>query len=316
VVIKKEKMIGQVKIVIPAEAYMEATANVFKLPGLKDAYHITSSSIAIPVIISTDKAGEYEVTVEVGGISASGKLTVIYVEPTATPTITPTPIPNNIPQNSVIIADNINNYRDMSFGRDEDEKGDERLVIRWNLPDYSDIKVAHVYFTTGFQHSSRYYVYLGRSLGNYLVWEKDNPLLSLTHRNGPEDNNAYKFHIFLLTNSGSPHHYGPFSSRGKVLFNGIPLLDCHQPSLVTAELVGDQIIASWESEENEHYRVHVYVNDNFKFNKVFSGSELQYTLTASDIKTLGYGKYKFAVCGENRAKGHSTWVWSNEIDIF
>ena len=314
VVIEKKDLIGPVKIVIPTGACIETTTNIFDHPG-SDMHFISSSSIIITIGIPTNRAGDYEVTVEVGNITASGKLTVIYVEPTATPTVTPTPIPNNIPLNSVIVADNIDSYRDMSFERDDDEEGEERLVIRWNIACYDDIKMAHVYFTTGFQHGRQHYVYLGQSLGNYLVWEKDNPLLSFAHRNGPEDEKAYKFHVFLLTNSGNPHHYGPFSSKGKVLFNGATLLSCHQPSLVEAELIGKQIIASWESEENEHYRVHVYVNGIFKFNKVFSGSEFQYTLSVPDIKTLGCGKYKFAVRGENRAKGHSRWTWSDEIEV-
>jgi hypothetical protein len=141
---------------------------------------------------------------------------VIIQSPTprpATPTPTMTPIPTAtplVPVEGVIITDNTNTYQDLSGGLDLDAADKRELVVRWNF-DMTDIADVHVYISINGEEN----VYLGRTGSNEetkFVWKENGALTQAPYKNGPQAVNTYSFSIYLITESGEPHHYGPYET--------------------------------------------------------------------------------------------------------
>lgn len=133
--------------------------------------------------------------------------------PTPTPTATPTPV---IPLDKVFITDQLDSAVDLSNGEDRDEADDRVLAIRWNLS-HSDVDSYHVYVSVDGGKTQ----FLGSTVdseNNYLEWNESNSLIKNVWRDGPQFGHRYQFFVYVITESGSPHHYGPFTHAGPVEF--------------------------------------------------------------------------------------------------
>ncbi len=148
------------------------------------------------------------------------------VTPTVTPTPTPEPTQTPVPiediisgsadlgVNQVIVTDNVLSLTDLSRGTDYDDVEKPDLVIRWNIV-LSDVKDYHVYVKVDDQPLQ----YLGRTddpNANRFVWKANRPKINAAFAGGPLFGHDYAFHVFVISNSGNPPYYGPFSTIGSV----------------------------------------------------------------------------------------------------
>ena len=208
------------------------------------------------------------------------------IQPTQTPTnppptLTPSPTPS-IALNTVIVTDDITSSDDLSGGIDEDGESERCLVIRWNLA-YEDIRDTHVYVSI----DGGQYNYLGRT-GNpserHLEWkEGTTATLKQQYLDGPEYGHCYSFAVYVITQSGVPHHYGPVQTKGEVQYvaerESIPTPVPITPHTVivtddtlTFEDISGQtdydeennrsLVVRWNYPESDIRDYHVYVSEN------------------------------------------------------
>ncbi len=141
--------------------------------------------------------------------------------PTATPTMTPvptaTPLVSNIilAANQVIVTDNRWTFADLSNGVDYDDPENSDLTIRWNIP-FDDIVDFHIYVKVD-DEPVRYLSRTGNGESSQFTWNAKQTRLNPYYQDGPQFGHSYVFHVYAITGSGEPHHYGPFSTFGPVI---------------------------------------------------------------------------------------------------
>ena len=158
---------------------------------------------------------------------------------------------------------------------------EEGLLITWNYAgsnvDINDVQSIHLYVNDNNEdirfdglNNINGYNYLGMAQdGTSLsfLWKANGARTSVPYRTGPQANHSYKFQIYYLTTSGTPHHYGPFQTQS-VLY--IPVAaPTPTPTVTPIALHGlvsestDSLIITWDHVDTKLFKdCHVYVKVN------------------------------------------------------
>jgi subtilisin family serine protease len=141
--------------------------------------------------------------------------------PTATPTLVPLPSPTptmtpvpEILEYGVIITDTLDAESDLSGSVDYDAENERVLALRWNLP-ITDVKNYHVYVSVNGEAAAFLGITVDPAL-NTFEWKAGNAYTATDYAVGPKFGHRYQFFVYVLTESGEPHHFGPYGTAGAV----------------------------------------------------------------------------------------------------
>ena len=199
-------------------AMMRQANPSLKAPEIRDLMRAAATDIFLPGIDTYTGTGLLYADNAIAAVPDKIKP---GLKPTSTPTMTPKPTPTPTPtpvpvitEYGVIITDTLKTTKDLSNSVDYDKETERILSLRWNLP-VTDIKEYHIYVSLN-GGTAKFLGLQTDPASNFFEWKEGNPFTAGEFSVGPKFGNTYQFMVFVLTQSGTPHHFGPYQTAGPV----------------------------------------------------------------------------------------------------
>lgn len=122
-------------------------------------------------------------------------------------------------EKSLIVADDLRSYSDLSGWKDEDDESKRRIYLRWNYPSQEEALDFHLYVKTDNEEK---YQYLGRTRYGgvqYFCWESGSSLVTEPFREGPQYGRFYRFKVFPILQMNPTKSDAPITNAGPVWYD-------------------------------------------------------------------------------------------------
>ncbi len=107
---------------------------------------------------------------------------------------------------------------------DLDTPENRQLVIRWNLEAmedvlFDDVKSYHLYIQMDGVSGYNYFAGVNYATQYFQIWQKGEEGINPAFAHGPEFGHRYQFKMYVLTHSGTPSYFGPYSTSQAIEYH-------------------------------------------------------------------------------------------------